>query len=375
MRLMPFMCLDGTEIGNGVRTLNYVRKAPLSGAVNISVSHTCTSEVDSGCLACYCAALDETFYNPSVDPAPWFTSAVPASEEFLGFYPSNIRLSPVGTRSITPRSSGGGYLGPLTLPHRIIEVEGIMFATSNRGMSYGERWLNDAVMGGICGGCTGGELSLLPACPPDAATDDEEDETFRTMLEVGVVEPPEYTPLIDNECMMQQATFQLAAGQPYLYAPAENILDAYTISTDTTPSVCGTYYTDEWPGDATTRIEIQNVSGQTITGTDSRGRPKILQVSMYPSFGTISADYPNACMRFRVTHLENEETLVVDSRFRQVLVYDVTKKRYVNGMDHISFEGLFQWGDIGPCTDAVLCVENDTSSDVEVSAWAYKREL
>lgn len=376
MNLVPYMCLDNNEVSNIVRVLTYVKRG-LGNLINVSLSHTCSdSPTDHSCIACYCEALEGSFYTPSQDPAPWFTSAVPASEEFLGFLASDITLNSPYQRNITPRSTAGGFIGSLNLRHRVINVEGLMFATSQRGMSYGERWLYDVLAGG-CADCGGGSLELLPACPPDAATDAEEDESFRTMLEVGLIEGPEFESIVSRDCTMQKCSFQLAAGQPYLYAPEILLVDEQPIALNAVEGMCVSYSTDDWVGDATTRIEIQNTSGYDIEGGEIHGRPVAITVIMYPyaDLADVSFDYPNPCVKFTVTNLNNEETLVIDSRYRQVLVYDVAKKRYVNGMDHISFEGLFNWGDIAPCTDAAICVQSNTVHDVNFTVKVYPREL
>lgn len=376
MRLMPYLCLDSEEVSNIVRVLTYTKRA-LPGIINITLSHTCSDNpTDHSCLPCYCEALEGSFYTPSQDPAPWFTSAVPASEEFLGFLASDITLNSPYSRNVTPRSGTGGFLGPLNIKHRVINVEGYMFATSSRGMSYGERWLYD-VLGGGCTDCGGGTLEILPACPPEAATDPEEEESFRTMLEVGLIEGPEFERVVDAECTMQKCSFQLAAGQPYMYGPEEILLEEKLLSTDSDIGECVTYSTDDWVGDATTRLEIQNVSGADITAFSSHGKPVIITVKIYPyaTLSDVSYDYPNPCTEFTITTLRNEETLVIDSRYRQVLVYDVGKKRYINGMDHISFKGLFQWGDIGPCVDAAICCKAYTNQDILFTVKAYRREL
>lgn len=374
MNFVGFLCLDGQEITNQTRVMRYVANGIPGAAINISLSHTCTSEHDSSCLACYTEALDEDFQNPAVDDAPWFTSFVPASEEFLGFMATDITVNSPFARSVSSRNGLGGYIGPLGIKERSIQVEGLMFATTPRGMSYGERWLYD-VLQGSCGNPTGGELTVLPHAPPEAADEDEMDATFRTMLEVGIIDGPEFTSVIDQNCSMQKASFTLVAGQPFLYAPPTTIINGIEIGGSNPDDYCGTYTTDDWVGDATTRIEIQNISGYNMTNTDARGRERVIEVKMYASHGTISADFQNPCMELSITHLKNEETLVIDSRYRQILVYDVSKKRYVNGMDHVSFDGLFKWGDIGPCTEAVICVRNLTAFDTEIRAFGYGRTL
>ena len=68
---MPFICIGGTEIANLARVTTYG-----------------SGEFFDDCP---CPALDrDTFVGVAEDPAPWYDSAFPNSEDFLGFLPESI---------------------------------------------------------------------------------------------------------------------------------------------------------------------------------------------------------------------------------------------------------------------------------------------
>lgn len=207
MRLFDFMSYGNIEISNANRTGDYLRN------IGLGIPATFTN--------CGCDATDFGPYNtPASDPAPWFDPTRAESGEFLGIIAHNVRLDAVIKRAVTPKTSFGASIGPLSKPPRIVSVQAIMVATTEQGMSYGTRWLND-VLSGVLTGCAQDTLRLLLACPSDGGT-----TQFRTLRRVGIVDGPTTGPANNlPECHVCSVTFQLAAGIPQLLSDPVDCID------------------------------------------------------------------------------------------------------------------------------------------------------
>lgn len=387
MRSQPWLCLDGVELSNGVRVLTYLRRGLAGPDFTIPLLHTCADEisdvyldeytdyypeidpmeiVDNSCLACYCHALDELSYlSPELDPAPWYVSTNPASAEFLGFYASDITLDSPLFRNVASRASGGGVVTQQQIRHRTIAATGYLYASSTRGMAYGERWLYDALQGASCSDDS--ELTILPSCMPEGSTEDEEDEAFRTLRQVGLIEGPVFERPVEKECSMQAVSLQFAAGVPYLHAPAEQIMDL-PIQAD---PECVTYDTPEWAGDAAMVIRI----GYGPDNSNSASCRVTIR-AIHPDADCDTSD-ASACIEFNVTSISRDEHLLIDGVNKRVSLYDNTLKQYISGWNRISFEGLFQWPLIDPCTTACICVErtSDLADYPTATIDVYRREI
>lgn len=354
MRLVELMCLGGTEIANGRRSLTYAQQGVGDARF-------------SGYPDCTCDALEEVpFVGIVDDPAPWYDANVSASEEFLGLYAHTIRLlSPLG-RDVNRRRGAGGVLSPLGLTHRVIIVQGTLFAASARGMYYGERWLTEVLKGSLCqGGCASDELVILPACPP---TGEAADSHLRTLFNVGVIDGPEWVPIQElPECVIQEVRFQLAAGMPYLYAPPETCLNETTVAGTTD---CCLSSTNSWPGDATLRITLTagdtEATDITVTGTVS------VNDTCPPSGG--AEDIP-PCFVYTIPSIPPNASLVIDGTRQQVVLEDPISRSKLAGFPFLDVVGLFNWPDIGLCTDLCTCIANAGAEDITVLVEKFDREL
>lgn len=202
-------------MANEVRTIAY-----LSGGLNGGPS------VDPN-ADCGCSSLDNGPYDsPSADPAPWHDSGRPESADFLGLMAFDIRIDPILSRAVSPRSLGGATIGKFSPRHRLVSIRGTLLARTEAAMSYGERWLNDVLAGEIVG-CAPDTIRILLSCPDDPLVDEAQ---FRTLRRVGTVDGPSPSPIFEMpECYIQEVFFQLAAGVPYLLTDTETCLAETTL--------------------------------------------------------------------------------------------------------------------------------------------------
>lgn len=207
----------GIELANAARTFSYVRASAAMPRLTVG----------SATSTCVCEAVDDGPYaSPAADPAPWWYSSQLQSDDFLGLWLREIELGSVLARAVTPRATGGASIGRQRPRHRIIGFSGLMFAATDGGMKYGERWLTDLLAGNLRG-CAPDTLRILPYCPhPDEVTD-----TYRTLTRVGIADGPLFGAWADApRCNVQSFSFQLVAGNPYLRSEANPCLTDEPVS-------------------------------------------------------------------------------------------------------------------------------------------------
>lgn len=407
MSLAGFLCLDGDEIANVVRSLVYLRDSDVSQYFSIGVDHTCGGTATTGCemdeymaelmqpdclgvdcfhadfssefgfctddgsipiecLSCYIDALNEDFSGIAVDPAPWYVSTQPASEEFLGFLPASIELDSPVARTISRRATGGGTLSPNIFRHRVISITGQLYAETPRGMNYGERWLMDA----LSNRCDDADLSVLPAGLPIDATDLEDDAAFRTLKRVGVVDGPNFRNVVSRACVIREVSFQLASEQPYLFAPAEELINETLGGRGVASYV---WSLPEWPGDGVIGLTLTNDSTFDVTDTIVTLRPLADGDTCTEDWDEVWA---SPCIKFTVDLVRAGEHIIIDPTTYEVLRYDKALKGYVNGWADLTFDGAFPWLEVGPCTDACVTVRRMSHSpSLHVLAEGVRREL
>jgi hypothetical protein len=384
VRAVPYLCVAGYEVANDNRTLTYVRRTIPDPRLEVSLcgeqsngtgySDTYVDEYLPdpfwpGDLCCYCRATDDSndglYVSPEADDAPWYEPARPASADYLGIMSSEIHVESVLARSVTPRSGGGATVGQLRPLPRTLTFTGVMVAASPEGMAYGERWLTDVLSGSLCApGCPADDAVILPACPPDTVTTDEERLTwFRTLAEVGIGHGPVFAPVdaAVPDCLLQQVTFTLVAGIPHLLGEPE-CCDSGTVGAGGSLSCVVT--TDDWVGDAAVRITI--TAATAVSG---------LAVAAVPLAdpGDCGASAGSPCATFTVD-LDRGDTLTIDAARRRVDWLDVTDKQTKNGMRRLTYDGLLDWIDVPPCSNVCVTVTGGTGT-AEVSIERVVREL
>lgn len=355
--LQPYMRLGAVEVANALRTFTYLRRGLGGGAFNAELAGERAGESGysdtygdtyyadpywPGNLACYCSALDGGPYvSPADDPAPWYDSSRPESADFLGFVPS-LTLVPVIARTTAARGTRGGVIGAHRPAMRVLQVTAEMYAASEAGMAWGERWLNHALTGAL-EGCDLDDLRILPACPPDDA--EEPTDYFRTLRNVGLVDGPTFGDEADiPACHIQRVAFQLAAAFPHLMGPAAVCVAEYWLENDTT--ACCAVTPDATIGDTALRLTLR--AGQV--GSSVR------DVEVTATFDSACPSSEDAAFAFTVETLPKGAELVIDASTRTVTVTDALSGEAVGGLDVLDFDGIFDWSALEAQQGEQLCV-------------------
>lgn len=356
MWLDSYLCLAGVEISNGYRVASYVENVGLSGV---------TMGVD-----CQCSQLDTGFTEPTGE-APWYLSERPESSDFLGFWMYGSELQSVMSRGVTQNGNRSSLLTPLITKGRILQGQGLMMARSPEGMEYGERWLSAALRGSPCSedGCPTDDAVILPACPESAGYD--ESRYFRTLVDVGLVDGPIYTPVITNQCITQQASFVLTSAQPWIYHPATREIDEETLADYYASDTLSCALTvPQWMGDGTFRIELENTGATDAIDITIEG--KISIEGNCPISGAAAHVPPS--FRYVIPILKPEDRIIIDGARRKSDHYDASHKVASSALPLIDWDGPFVWPDVGPCT--TMCVElTILGGEVSVTVDSYLREL
>lgn len=356
-RLYDYLCLNGTEVALADRTLSYVRNGIVSSEW----------EASADCYDCELLRDGDTYVDPATDDAPWYDPNVPASTEFFGIIPTRVELLTALNRTVTSRVTGGGVVGPLRPKPRVLQFTGIMAANSPAGMTYGERWLNEVLAGSQCGDVLMDEATVLTACPSDDYVVAEE-FYLRRLLDVGIADGPVVKPLnnISAECKISEVSFQLTAGQPYLYSPEilvtedELISESYTYSGD----VCHTISTTDWTGDAVANITIKALEDTSY-----------LKLSAKVSFdGDCPVAEGEACWTVTIPSLPKDSTLVIDSARRQVRYTSPSLKIARSGVHLLEFQGPLTFPEISPCSTVCICAGAETDNTASITIAKVIRE-
>lgn len=393
-------CFSGVEIVNGHRVFAYINNGLIPG---FSLpSGNCLGQCADGCNdCCLCAALDvDTFVSPQDDGAPWVDPTRLDSRDFLGIYGAP-ELPSVLRRDLGEYARGGASVGPLRPRPRTIAFTGTMFAVNQRGMAYGERWLTEVLSGLRCPeDCAADELRLVTGCPfesPDPPPVEPlvalaygeafygeypyggEDFTltpdiatfpyYREALRVGIVDGPVFTP-IDGTCQLQEVSFQLAAGVPYLFSASTTCLEE-TLSPG--QQVCCRITAPEWPGDMATKITLttdlqaaNDTLGVNITATSTQPG------SSCPDTGGA----PNMSYEFGV--INKARRIVIDSRTRTFTEEIMGTGQTISALPLLTNSfGPVDFIDVAPCAEICLCIDVDGSSlgSVDVKVEVFNREL
>jgi hypothetical protein len=398
VKLEPYLCFGGYEIANAMRTETYLRRGlagsewgsctvgdPVSQAVPYDVTvgdvydDTYTDVYPGSVLTLYrqdsmtpqnlcgyCAAMDFSadqptfnYLSPKDDDAPWYTAARPASADFLGLLLSEAVLQPVLSRSLNSSGPVGATLGRLFPRHRILSVSAIMFAASECGMEYGERWLTDVLSGFQCDPLTDlGDCVVLPCCDEDA---------FRTLKRAGIVDGPTFSELGSDgsipTCHAQRVEFQLCAELPWLMADATTLVDEDVVST--LHAASGLAQTDDWVGDAGVRVTI-DPQDEGFSGT-------ISATPLPPGYDCPTEGLSPALL-YTVTGLPAGHVLTFDSAARSVLEWDTAGKRYDSGFSRLAAEDGWAWLEVPPCSRVCVKVAA-TSGRAVVTVEQINREL
>lgn len=345
MEFYPFLCLDGTELAFGDRTLAYLRNGLLDFPGTIGDVYNCDVLRDG-----------ETFSDPMSDEAPWYNPMVPASAEFLGINPISIDVLTVLQRKVVTRARGGGVVGPLTPQPRVLQFQGHMFASTERGMAYGDRWVNEVLANENCNYTPFNEVLLAPACP-------ETEDDLRRIFDAGVTDGPIMTPSDLPHCKMSVLNFQLTAGVPHLFSPDISITEE-SASSYFAEELCYYITTIDSPGDAVVNI--------TLTATTDLG---YIHMWGKPTFD-MDCPHPDGMPSWEITldSLEKNAVLTIDSARQQIRFRDPSLKQDRSGVGMVNFKGPLNFPEIYPCSEYCLCIgvlsgEFDLKVDKIIREW------
>jgi hypothetical protein len=238
MRPLPSLVIDGAEVLNGRRLLQYVLNG--LGPVNASAMPT----------SCMCSVLfrdigSPSLVSPAVDGAPWYSASIPTSGEFLGGIVTDIEgldEAPL-SRSFDQRGGDGANLGLERLAARTLTFKAHLIASTTGGLDYGFRWLAERLAAGL-DGCATRTLTLRTACPPDNGSNDSLGRytLYRAALSgplSGVERASPNTPPTAGD-----VEWSMVVGDPWLYSdPA-----ALIASTALDPQPAGNVSLEDWLG-------------------------------------------------------------------------------------------------------------------------------
>src|SRR4051812_16993805 len=132
---LAFLDVDGIEIANAYRTLEYIKRLG-SPKWQVPEGYPCSV------LAREVGGVGP-FTSPSVDPAPWYDSTIPESAEFLGLITKLDFQTLSVKRNISQRfgSLGGGVIGIEQVAGRGLHADAMLIATTCAGLEYGRHWI------------------------------------------------------------------------------------------------------------------------------------------------------------------------------------------------------------------------------------------
>jgi hypothetical protein len=363
---VPYLEIDGNEIANANRTLIYVARLLGDKGFDIGFTGKAGDPFDPQNLACFCEVTSDTDYqSPASDPAPWYDSAEPASGEFLGLFASSIVPSPIAKRAVTDRSTGG-VVGALRALPRTIAVTGTMYATSARGMVFGEDWLQQQLAGASVG-CSDDVLTLLRSC---------DEANFADLHEVGLVDGPVFTPVGSiPDCNMEQVFFQVVAGWPYYISNSQVITNPTALTSGIANRVCG-HITGAF-GRVTAGKLIIVAGTSNVTGLEIFGEPCAGYTDTYADLYDPYLLGSGTVVDLLVGTLPAGSTFVFDGTTHTATLTD-SGGRTIGGLDVLTpSPGCpFQWPEVQDGAIMCLCVAAGTvNAGTTVSVESADRSL
>lgn len=160
-----YLVLGGTEVFNQARTYAYVEE----------------SNCPAGWLRCLpCPGLEDALgvdsYVNSIQSAPWYDDADPATHKFFGIYPVTMDGLDSSTRTATIQEGilDGGVIQGTRRAIREIRVRGVMVGDGLDGLDAGLSWLDAVLDGNTCsthqGACGEVDGCFWVTCPPERPT-------------------------------------------------------------------------------------------------------------------------------------------------------------------------------------------------------------
>jgi len=214
-----FACFDGTEIWNVCRTFYYVDTLyPLTG-------FDITIQKDSDGTFC-CGCCHSVYVDPATDEAPWYSPNHSQSEDFYGFFPTEI----VGlTANPTTRTVGGtrngARLSARNDPGRSIEVTLLAVGATCEAVEWGLAWLNHVLES--TGGLAWENCCTAPESPSESPDGSEIFALGRNIPCVTMTEGIEAESFRPDALggTVWEVTFTLTAEQSWIYDAPVTLLN------------------------------------------------------------------------------------------------------------------------------------------------------
>jgi hypothetical protein len=325
--------MGGVEVSNHARVAAYVNNVGIPG---VTMPTTCA-----------CSLLDDGFDTPFTDEAPWWEPTRPESAEFLGLYITDIEVPSTFSRDVSQVRRNGSQLSPLTMKGQLLQVSGIMNATSAEGMEYGQRWLREVLRGGTCNPfeAVNDTAIVLTSCPEESY---EQDTAYRHYLNTGLVDGPVFGQIGNlPRNRAQSAAFILSSSFPYAYHAPTTCLDAEPL----TGTLSCSLTTPAWMGEGAFTIDVTNTGTTDVTDLVIEG--KISVDGTCPVTG--DADLVPPSWTYTIPTLEPEDRVVIDGARLRADWYDASHKLARSALSLIDWEGPFVYPEVGPCT--TMCLE------------------
>lgn len=205
--LPGWLWVDGTEVLNDGRL---VANLPCTiGALQLDVHEE----------PCASLMVDPVTGSPlasgSVTDNPWYHAAHPESERFFGYYVLDSSLDSSSVRSPQARgfARGGSNMGRTLRRQREVAYEIVLVGEDDAALRWGFDWL--AQRFDPANGCDTATVLIRTSCD-----DDDYADGIWELREVGIIDPLEWgdAALRRSGCSIRQATFTIAAGDPWRYS-------------------------------------------------------------------------------------------------------------------------------------------------------------
>ena len=110
------------------------------------------------------------YATPALDGAPWYNANYPQSADAIGFFIEE--WTGLDNRHVERKVAGrhlGGQLGALGATERVMKLNLLAFARSERAMEYLFRWL-EATLSTVCASCETSSMWIRRWCPTISPT-------------------------------------------------------------------------------------------------------------------------------------------------------------------------------------------------------------
>lgn len=187
----------------------------------VTISRSGSPDTEIGLGAAFWEPL--SFSSPDVDPAPWYNSGYPESAGAYGFWVEEwTGLDSSHTaRPISPSGSYRSQLGRIGSKERVMKINLLLLASSERSLEYLYRWIESSLTN-VCATCETDSMYIRRFCPDPGV---DPGEGVAELRKVGLVEgfKWESDPVDQGQCYLRRMSFTLAAGDPCMYLPATEI--------------------------------------------------------------------------------------------------------------------------------------------------------